>query len=138
MHGLKLSLSILFSAITAEVIPPVNFPAAGQNYSLMCTVSGADSLYPTINHYQWVHTRSQVGTNSPTLTFDPLVLSDAGQYSCEVTISSSLLSRNITIVSKHYRLRFISKFIQVYHTPLHALSYFSKCIIHLCMHKLFQ
>ena len=111
-------LMINFSAITVEVISPSDPPATGERYSLMCTVTRADSLNPTIN-YQWFKTtpsRTQVGTNSSILTFDLLVLSDAGQYSCEVTISSFLLSRNIVIVSKHSRLKFISKFTD--HAPL--------------------
>ena len=105
----------MFSAITVEVISPSDPPAAGERYSLMCTVTGVDSLNPTIN-YQWFKTttnRTQVGTNSPILTFDPLVLSDAGQYSCEVTVSSSLLSQDTIIVSKNYHLKFFSKFTDV-------------------------
>ena len=104
----------MFSAIdiTVEVISPSDPPAAGERYSLMCTVTRPDTLN-LATKYQWFKTtisRTQVGTNSPILTFDPLVLSDAGQYSCEVTVSSSLLSQDIIIVSQHYRLKFISKF----------------------------
>ena len=100
------------SAITARVVPPSNPPSFGQSYSLMCTVTGADSLNATVA-YQWFKTnpnRTQVGTNSPTLTFDPLVLSDAGQYSCEVRVSSiTLVSKVITAISGYYHLRFLSK-----------------------------
>ena len=101
--------------ITAEVVSSGDPPAVGQNYSLVCTVIGADVFNPTIN-YQWFKTtpsRTQVGTNSPTLTFDPLLLSDAGQYNCEATVSSSLLQQDITITSRFYEIRFASKHIYV-------------------------
>ena len=99
-------------AITPVVTPLNDSPAAGRFYSFMCTVTGADSLNPTIN-YQWFKTtptRTQVGTNSPTLIFDPLVLSDAGQYNCVVTVSSTLILENVTVVSEKYDLKFSSKF----------------------------
>ena len=102
-------------ALTAEVVPPGDPPVLGQSYSLMCIVTGAGSLNPTIN-YQWFKTtpnRTQVGTNSPTLTFDPLVLSDAGLYSCEATISSYQLSQDVTITSNEYEIRFASKYITI-------------------------
>ena len=93
------------------MVLPGDPPAAGQSYSFMCTVTGADSLNPTIN-YQWFKTtpsRTQVGTNSPTLTFDPLDLSDTGHYNCEVTVSSNQLSQNVLITSSNYEIMFSSK-----------------------------
>ena len=61
--------------------------------TLTCNVSGADSLKPTIT-YQWTrnnsNTPTQVG-NSRILTLSPLRLSNAGDYNCNVTISSNLL-----------------------------------------------
>ena len=95
-------------AITAKVVPPGNPPAAGQSYSLTCTVTGADSLNPIIN-YQWFKTtpnRTEVGTNSPTLTFDPLVLSNAGLYNCEATL---VLTQDVTVVSSDYEVQFTCK-----------------------------
>ena len=71
----------------------------GQNgYSLTCGVIGAENLTPSII-YRWTknngtHTHIQVG---PTHSFSPLRLSDAGQYSCQATVSSFLLSNDITI-----------------------------------------
>ena len=105
---------VLSSAITAEVVLPGDPPAAGQSYSLMCTVTGAGSLNPTINYmYQWFKTtpsRTQVGTNSPTLTFDPLVLSDTGHYNCEVTITSNQLTQDVMLTSNDYEIRFGSEY----------------------------
>ena len=98
--------------ITPEVVPIFELPAVGYNYSLVCRLTGIDSLNPTIM-YQWFKVspgQTQVGTNSPTLTFDPLVLSDAAQYICEVTVSvSNYTSQFISISSNNYEIRFPSK-----------------------------
>lgn len=99
-------------AITVEAFPPRDPPTAGQSYSLVCTVNGADSLNATIT-YQWFKTnpsQTQLGINSHILTFDPLVVSDAGHYSCEVIVSSDRLSRDITITSSRYEIRFSCKY----------------------------
>ncbi len=61
---------------------------AGQSYTLTCTVTGAEALTPTIS-YQWFEetsSRVMLPTTSADLTFDPLNLSDAGQYSCDVIV----------------------------------------------------
>ena len=77
-------------------------PELGQNgYSLTCGVSGAGNLSPTIT-YRWTRdngTQTQVGTNSNTLSFSPLRLTDVGRYTCEVTISSLFLNSDITMPS---------------------------------------
>ena len=71
---------------------------AGQNYQLTCSVTGAENINPMIT-YRWTKNngtgQSQVGTNSNTLSFDPLRLSDAASYVCEVTISSTYLTGDI-------------------------------------------
>ena len=67
-------------------------------YTLTCAVTGAENLSPTIT-YQWTKdngaTQTQVGTNSNTLSFSPLSLSDAGRYTCTVTVSSPYLSGDL-------------------------------------------
>ena len=77
-------------------------PTAGENYLLICRVSGAEDLNPTIT-YRWTKNsgsdQTQVGTSSSTLSFTPLRLSDAASYVCEVTISSSSFSRDIVAMS---------------------------------------
>ena len=74
-------------------------PTVGENYSLTCTVTGADQLNPTIT-YRWFKDNTVVsGEPQSTLSFSPLSLSDAGQYRCRVTVSSTLLSRSISKVS---------------------------------------
>ncbi len=72
-------------------------PMAGQSYSLTCTLTGGDSLSPTIS-YQFTqdnpgHTGVVGGVSTtPTLTFSPLMLSNGGQYSCQATITSPHLN----------------------------------------------
>ena len=74
-------------------------PTAGENYLLNCSVSGVENLNPTIS-YRWIkNNHTPVGTNSNTLSFTPLQLSDAASYICEVTISSSYLSGDIVAMN---------------------------------------
>ena len=76
----------------------------GQNgYTLTCTVSGTENLSPSIT-YQWTknngtQTQMQAGTNTNTLSFSPLSLSDAGRYTCQATVSSSYLNNDITMMN---------------------------------------
>ena len=100
-----------FTAPSVSVmITPAGTAVAGQSYSLSCSVSGADSLSPTIT-YRWYNEssnpRSQVGTTS-TYTLNPLRPYHAGEYTCEVTITSPYLNgalsqsvmQDITVLSK--------------------------------------
>ena len=86
--------------ITVMVTPNLNEPLmVGQKgYTLTCDVSGADNLNPIIT-YLWTrddgNTQILVGTSSNTLTLSPLRLSNAGDYTCSVTVSSTLLNNDI-------------------------------------------
>ena len=61
-------------------------------YTLTCDVFGADRLNPTIT-YQWTRNDERVpGGSSRILNLPPLSLSIAGNYTCNVTISSALLT----------------------------------------------
>ena len=81
-------------------------PMLGQNgYSLICNVSGAENLSPSIT-YQWTKnngTQTQTiqvgGTDFRFLSFSPLRLSDAGQYTCQATISSPYLNNDIIVMN---------------------------------------
>ena len=85
-------------------------PAVGESYSLTCTVTGADRLNPTIA-YQWFKDNTVVsGGTQSTLSFSSLSLSDAGQYRCDVTVSSTLLSRSIAEMSNTHDLTLQSKY----------------------------
>ena len=85
-------------------------PTVGESYSLTCTVTGADRLNPTIT-YQWFKDNTVVsGETQSTLSFSSLSLSHAGQYRCDVTVSSTLLSQSITEMSNTHDLTLQSKY----------------------------
>ena len=71
---------------------------AGENFDLTCKILGTENLNPSVT-YQWIKNnidgQVQVGTNSSTLSFTPVRLSDAANYSCMVTIASSYLTTSI-------------------------------------------
>ena len=77
-------------------------PTAGQSYTLTCSVSGA-----SVTTYQWRKDGSVIqGETTEMLSFSPLRLSDAGQYTCEVTVNSMTLTddKNVVIMSKISKL----------------------------------
>ena len=87
--------------ITVKVTSILNTPLmVGQTDNiLICVASaGADNLNPTIA-YLWTkddgHTQTQVGTNS-NLTLSSLRFSHVGDYTCNVTVNSTLLNNNIS------------------------------------------
>ena len=77
-------------------------PTAGEDYQLTCSISGVGNLSPTTT-YRWTKNsgsgQTQVETNSNTLSFTPLRLSDAASYICEIIVSSNYLSGDIMAVS---------------------------------------
>ena len=80
-----------------------------EDYQLICSVSGAENLYPNIA-YQWTknggNDQTQVGANSNTLSFTPLQLSDAASYICTVTITSIFLAGDIVMAdSRNIRIQ---------------------------------
>lgn len=69
-----------------------------QNISVVCTLSGAEDVNNTIDLilYQWIknngsQTEDLVVSNSNTLSFSLLEEMDFGQYTCKITVNSSLL-----------------------------------------------
>ena len=83
------------------------------DYSLTCGVIGAGNLNPSIT-FQWTknngtQTQIQVGADPRVLSFSPLRLSDAGQYTCQTTVSSPYLNSDITVMGTQ-DVRIQSKF----------------------------
>ena len=97
------------------MITPDGTAVVGQSYSLICSVNGADSLSPTSTTYCWYNEssnpRSLIGTNSSAYAFTLVQPYHAGQYTCEVTITSPYLSgalsqsmmQDITAQSKFWK-----------------------------------
>ena len=82
---------ILELTVSAEISESTGTSTAGQRYVLLCNMHGLENFSSTISYKStknngttWV----QVGSNSETLSFSPLRLSDAGQHTCHVSVSS--------------------------------------------------
>ena len=72
---------------------PTQIPVVGSMYSLSCTVSGAGMLTGATITYQWFKDGVVMsGQTMETLSFTSLSYSDAGGYTCQATVMSSLLS----------------------------------------------
>ena len=77
-----------------------------QSYSLICNVTGTENYLDSSIAYQWTKsngTQTQVpnGPDPKTLSFSTLRFSDFGQYTCQATVSSPYLSRDITVMDTH-------------------------------------
>ena len=61
---------------------------AGLNYRLSCEVSGVNSNTSAGVHlsYEWKKDDTPLSETDPLLSFSPLRLSDAGEYSCTANI----------------------------------------------------
>ena len=109
-----LSILALFPPVSVRIFDGGTIPAAGQKYSLNCNVSGTENLDPTRSiTYRWVKINDTqthiVGTNSSILSFSFLRLSDAGNYTCEVTVNSHLLRNAINKTSKQFEVHIPGK-----------------------------
>ena len=75
---------------------------AGSLYSLTCAVTGAERLSDSgaMVSYQWFKNGAVLSDQAMvTLSFQLLVVSDAGTFTCRATVTSSLLSGPITTSS---------------------------------------
>ena len=69
-------------------------------FSLTCQVSGTGNLNsPTLTYQWWQNGRVVSGQEGDTLSLPLLTLSDAGEYTCSVSVSSSSLSSTVTVNS---------------------------------------
>ena len=79
--------------VTANLSSPLMLGQTGN--TLTCDVFGADNLNPTIT-YQWTRNGETVpDVSSGTLNLSPLTLTSSGEYTCNVTVSSTLLESDI-------------------------------------------
>ena len=83
--------------ISVHINGSVATPTVGQNYSLTCIVSGA-----RVTSYQWWKDGTVLSVTAPILSLSPIGLSDAGQYSCNVTVDGVVYSddENVVISSR--------------------------------------
>ncbi len=108
---------VMFTELLA-VISSSGVPMAGQSFSLTYSLSGGASLQPTLS-YQWTREGGSLMTSTATLNFDTLYLSDAGQYSCQVILTSSQLEGEHTVAA-HYTIKFRSKLENLYNSTEHT------------------
>ena len=86
--------------ITVRIAPSVHVhvatPMVGSVYSLTGTVTGTERLTVTdaMVTYQWFKNGELVSVDTP--SFQTLNISDAGSYTCQATVTSSLLSAPIS------------------------------------------
>ena len=84
--------------IAARIINEVESSNGQQHYNLTCAVSGAKNLNAVLT-YEWNKNiggnQTKVGGNSNFLTFSPVRLSDAGQYTCHVMVQSPYLHNEL-------------------------------------------
>ena len=109
--------------ICITVLPAVRFISVatdgsrivGGNYSLICSVARSDSFNSINITYQWFNesskSRAQV-ENQTNLTFNPLQIYHAGEYTCVVTfthLTGDLIvnaSQDVRVQSKSHYLPF--------------------------------
>ena len=82
--------------VNTSILPPTGPFTAGQSYTLTCTanVTGGETLSTTTT-ITWIHPSGSVtsGTGSfLVLTLNLLQVSDAGLYTCNVSVSSPFLN----------------------------------------------
>lgn len=89
--------------VYATVYDSEDSPVTGQTYILTCVVTGGEKLDPSV-FYQWTKTNHDgmvvtLENSLRNLTFSSLSLSDSGNYSCKVNISSRYLNQAISTSS---------------------------------------
>ena len=87
--------------ITVQITDGEITPSIGHEYSLLCSISGAENLNATLVYYEWRSTDQLLSSNSSTLRFSSLKLSDAGRYTCQVSVTSNYLHEAITMIESY-------------------------------------
>ena len=92
-----MSLLILSAApmVSTSITSPTGPFTVGQSYTLTCTANVAGIGTMSTTTITWTHPNASVtsGTGSSLdLSLNPLQVSDAGQYTCNVSVSSPFLT----------------------------------------------
>lgn len=92
------SLHNLDPAVTVIVDDSGVTPVVGSAYSLNCTVTGVDRLTDAnITYFWWKDGIALLDQTAGIMFFKSLNISDAGEYECSATITSSFISAPITV-----------------------------------------
>ena len=71
-------------------------PIAGESYTLMCSVTGVQSLNATTN-FEWRKSDGRLVSSNAVLVFSSLFSSHEGRYTCDATVSSSYLENDFVL-----------------------------------------
>ena len=103
-----------------EVKEGISCSTVGERYSLVCCIASSTDhdLSTSEISYEWKQNDEILPSeSSQILAFQPLKKSDAGDYSCQVTISSSLFQEAITVISNTHTLE-----LEVLSESIHCIS----------------
>ena len=90
---LPLVLKLFLYILSVSVQASETIPTLGEDYTLTCTVSGAD-----VSTYEWNKDGSiLLSENEERLQFQPLVLSDSGLYMCVIIHNSTSYDDSVGI-----------------------------------------
>jgi hypothetical protein len=96
---------VITATVDGDVAPMVNVAL-----TLTCNVDGADMITNPTTTYQWSRNGMVVPDQTQsTWSFSSLAYSDAGQYSCTVDISSTILPSTISAVSDPFNVTLACK-----------------------------
>ena len=113
-------IALHFHITVIPVVPSISVhssgcPVVGENYSLVCSTARTDSFNFTSITYQWFNESSESWAqveNQTNLTFNPLQIYHAGEYTCVVTfthLTGDLIvnaSQDVRVQSKSHYLPF--------------------------------
>ena len=73
----------------------------GETYTLMCSVTGVESLNATTN-FEWRDNDWNLVSSDAALTFNPLLSSHGGRYTCRATVSTPYLENDFNFRAREY------------------------------------
>ena len=111
-------IALHFHVTAIPVVPSISVhssgrPVVGENYSLVCSIARTDPFNFTSITYHWFNESSESWApveNQTILTFNPLQLYHAGEYTCVVTLThltgnlSLNTSQDVRVQSKSHQL----------------------------------